>query len=322
MVSGGWWIKPGMRLGAGRFRGSDTGELVVGLSMRRAWLALALLLSPVTLAGAAPKGASFDVPQLLARLGEFVAGYYARAQSIICEETVRLQPLSHDLSPDNSFPRRLLYDLRVSWEPSADGGTPEAQVLRSLVTVNGRAPRKNDRDGCLDPRSLSPEPLNMFLPDHQAEYIFTPAGHGKVSGRPAFMVDYRSRERGPITASRREGKEDCFSIELPGRTRGRVWVDEETFEILRLDEHLAGMYDVRLPPDRKNALMPTTMVVERLDSSIVYRRVTFTDPDETIILPATMETVTVVRNSGSPRMRTSQTFRNYRRFMTGVRIVQ
>jgi hypothetical protein len=289
--------------------------------MRRAWLVLALLLASTPRAGA-EKGASFDVPHLLARLGEFVTHYYSRAQSILCEETVRLQPLSPDLSPDATFPRRLLYDLRVSWEPASDGGTPEAQVLRTLLTVNGRAPRKNDKDGCMDPRSLSPEPLNMFLPEHQGEYVFRAAGRGKVGGRPALMVDYSSRERGPISANRREGRDDCFSIELPGRTRGRVWVDEETFEVLRLDEHLAGMYDVRLPADRKNAFTPTMLVVERLDSSIVYHRVTFTDPDETIILPASMETVTVVRNSGSPRMRTSQTFRNYRRFMTGGRVVQ
>lgn len=290
--------------------------------MRRAWVALALSLSLFSASGAAEKAAPFDVAQVLARLGEFVTGYYSRAQSILCEETVRLQPLSPDLSPDTSFPRRLLYDLRVSWEASADGDAPDAQVMRTLITVNGRPPRKNDKDGCMDPRSLSPEPLNMFLPEHQDEYAFQAAGRGKVGGRAALIMDYASRERGPIAAHRREGREDCFSIELPGRTRGRVWVDAETFEVLRLDEHLAGMYDVRLPPDRKNAFTPTMLVVERLDSSIVYRRVTFTDPDETIVLPASMETVTVVRNSGSPRMRTSQTFRNYRRFMTGARIVQ
>jgi hypothetical protein len=78
---------------------------------------------------------------------------------------------------------------------------------------------------------------------------------------------------------------------------------------------------VDLPPDPKHREPPSTMVVERLDSSIVYRRVTFSDPDETVMLPASKETVSVIRNAGTPRLRTTQSFRNYRRFMTGGRIV-
>ena len=38
--------------------------------------------------------------------------------------------------------------------------------------------------------------------------------------------------------------------------------------------------------------------------------------------PSLKETVTVVRNAGTPRLRTSQSFRNYRRFITGGRIVE
>ena len=63
------------------------------------------------------------------------------------------------------------------------------------------------------------------------------------------------------------------------------------------------------------------MTIERADSSIRYRRVPFTDPDETLMLPSSIDTTTIVRNSGSPRVRISQTFGNYRRFVTGSRIV-
>jgi hypothetical protein len=40
------------------------------------------------------------------------------------------------------------------------------------------------------------------------------------------------------------------------------------------------------------------------------------------VLPSSIDTLTVVKNSGSPRTRISQTFTNYRRFVTGSRIVQ
>ena len=54
------------------------------------------------------------------------------------------------------------------------------------------------------------------------------------------------------------------------------------------------------------------MTIERADSSIRYRRVPFSDPDETLLFPATIDTTTIVRNSGSPRTRISQSFGNYR----------
>ncbi len=290
--------------------------------MRRA-LMLALMLGlAVRPAAAQKKGPPIDVPQVLARIGGVVADYYARAQSLICEELVRLQPLAHDLSPDSSFGRRLLYELRIDWHPPFEDTPGEAEILRTLVNVNGRPPRSKDKDGCMDPHTISPDALGMLLPQHQREYIFSSAGHTRVSNRAALMIDYRSREGGPVSVKPREGQEDCYSIELPGRLRGRVWVDAETFEVLRLDEHLAGMHDVRLPPDPKKRDVPTTMVVERLDSTITYRKVSFTEPAETILLPASMETLTVIRNAGTPRMRTSQTYRNYRRFMTAGRIVQ
>jgi hypothetical protein len=82
------------------------------------------------------------------------------------------------------------------------------------------------------------------------------------------------------------------------------------------------MVDVTVPPDPKRRSMPERVVVERLDSTIVYKRVDFSDPDESVMLPSSKQTVTVVRNSGTPRLRTTQTFRNYRRFITGGRIVQ
>ena len=64
------------------------------------------------------------------------------------------------------------------------------------------------------------------------------------------------------------------------------------------------------------------MTIERADSTIRYRSVSFTDPDEILLLPGSIETTTVVRNSGSPRTRITQTFTNYRRFVTGSRLVQ
>jgi hypothetical protein len=63
------------------------------------------------------------------------------------------------------------------------------------------------------------------------------------------------------------------------------------------------------------------MTIERADSSIEYRPVTFSNPDETWLVPVSIESVTVVRNAGVPRQRTRQLFSNYRRFTTAGRVV-
>ena len=54
----------------------------------------------------------------------------------------------------------------------------------------------------------------------------------------------------------------------------------------------------------------------------MFGPVKFVDPDETLMLPASVDSLQVVRNAGVPRSRKTQRFSNYRRFITGGRIVQ
>ena len=281
--------------------------------------ALTLLLLSVAIPRAAQsKATPAELADLLARVGAAVERYFARAQSLICTETVTLMPIGNDLMPDNSPARNLTYELRVAWEPNPDGGLPEATVQRQLLKIGSRAPRPSDKPGCTDPKEMSTEPLAFLLPGKQDESIFTFVRATKVNGRAAIMVDYKAREMGPITSTM--SGEDCWSIDLPGRQRGRIWVDAVTNEVLRVDERLTGMFEVTLPRTKNHDRQ--TMTIERLDSSIIYRPVTFSDPDETVMLPQSIQSVQIVRNSGSPRFRKTQRFTNYRRFMTAGRIVQ
>ncbi len=127
-------------------------------------------------ARAQPRSAP-DVSAILMRVGERVQEYYARALSVICLESVTLRQLGPDLASDGSPARRLVFELRIGWQPPASGsGPPEAIVLRQIVTVDGRPPRPKDTPGCMDPKSVSPEPLAMLLPDQQHEYAFRWAG--------------------------------------------------------------------------------------------------------------------------------------------------
>jgi hypothetical protein len=133
------------------------------------------------------------------------------------------------------------------------------------------------------------------------------------------MLDYRSVRAEPPTV---EWRDECATIDLPGRTRGRIWADAESAEILRVDEHLVGLVDIPVPLAQQRRGAARFMTIERADMSIEYRRVAFADPDETLMLPARIDSLVIIRNSGSPRLRITQQFSDYRRFVTGSRIVR
>jgi len=278
-----------------------------------------VVLVALTLAGAqSVAGQRIPSEAAVARIGDYVERYYARAQSLMAEEEVSVQALRSDLGLEG-FARRLTYELRVEWNPDVTGDESPAKVTRQLLSVNGRPPRKGQEPECADPRGISPEPLAFLLPDRRHKFIFSAAGSTLLDGRPAAMIDYRSVRPEPPDA---HFDDKCASIDLPGRAKGRIWFDPETAEILRLDEGITGMVDIRVPFRQQKRGASMYWTVERADSSIRYRHVTFTDPDETIVLPVSIDSVTIVRNSGSPRLRISQKFGKYRRFVTGTRIVQ
>lgn len=260
-----------------------------------------------------------DLASLLTRVGERVERYYARAQSIVCRETVRVQPLGLDFLPDGHA-RRIVSELRIDWDPPQDGAAAaEANVLRQVLTVDGRTPRPGDEPGCMDPKPVSPEPLAMLLGIHRADYAFSSLRSAKRDGRAAFTIDFKSLESGPPAVAFRD---NCVSFSVPGRSKGRVWVDAATNDVLRLDEELTGSIDFLIPREHRIPGGPSSMVLDRYHSSIRYRAVTFQDPEETLMLPAAIDTLTVIQGTGMPRVRTTQEFSDYKRFLTDARIVK
>jgi hypothetical protein len=260
----------------------------------------------------------------LARAGEQVEAFFTRAQSLVCTETVTMQPLNAGLTAEG-FSRRVESELRVSWDPrEGDGAVTEAQTRRHLLTVNGRPPREKDHSSCTTPEQTDTEtqPLSMLLPSERDKYQFSGAGSGRIDGRATVMIDYR--EVAPVSADVRavEGLDDCISYELTGGIRGRLWIDAETFDVLRLDQRLTGMIELRLPrvlAQRPGS--PTYMTLERSDTTMRFERVSFTNPDESLVLPSSSTELRIVRGSGASRLRTVTRYANYKRFLTGSRVV-
>jgi hypothetical protein len=286
-----------------------------------------VLLSAVVLASVAmaeplaQTDDELDLAQTLDRVGSRVEQFYRRAQSLVSDETVWIQSLRGDMTPSN-LPRRLLYELRLAWEadsPETVGSLPEASVLRQVLAINGRPPRPDDEPGCMDPKPVSPEPLEMLLPPKREKFVFSAAGSTRIGGRAARTIDYRSIDTAPPSITWRD---NCVSISLPGQSRGRVWIDAVTHDVLRLDEHMVGQFEFDVPREQQRRGATSRMLIERVDTSIHFRRVSFRDPEETLMLPEAIETFQIVRGGGIQRTRITQRFSNYRRFLTGGRIVQ
>jgi hypothetical protein len=283
----------------------------------------ALLLTPHVSAQSQPsrvvpadssRAASSDP---VTRLGEYVAQYYARAQSIVTDETLVIQPLNADLTAAG-FPRRAVYELRVEWHPDAATAEEQATAVRKLLKESGPAIYDRGDERCADPPLITPAPLAFLLPDHQRDWNFAMGKPGKVDGRAAMTIEYSLRHPYPAKVVDKE----CLATDLGGQMVGRVWADPATAEIFRVEERLPHMVDITVPKAFRKRDTPADITFERLQSSVRYKRIAFHDPDEELLLPSSIETLHVHRSdNGASRLRVTHSFANYRRFITGTRLI-
>jgi hypothetical protein len=286
-------------------------------------LAIVALAATGALPGrAAPQ--SSDVGLLLERIGERVARYYHRAQSLVCIETATVQPINRDWTPDG-MSRTVESELRVEAETAEGVPLREAHLIREIRRVNGREPRdrdKKDRAGCTDPDPFSPEPLAFLLPSHRDEWRFSAVHDGRERDRAALVIDFQSANRAskPELIEDPRGHNDCFDWTGSIATKGRVWVDAVSYEVLRVDRFDDGPVDLRVswPLQRKYGF-PAYLTLDRDDLSIRFKEIAFKDPDEIVLLPESIDSLTMIRSSLQSTRRTA-TYREYHRFLTASRI--
>jgi len=282
-------------------------------------------LSSICTAGSSAQEAP-DVTTVLTRVAERIEQYYKRAQSIMCTEKTTVLQLGR-LLETVGFQRVTEAELRVEPENAANSdGSTGPTFVRELLKINGRAPRDKDRkarSACLDPNPLTPEPLAFLLPAHREGYTFMSAGFGKGKDSGALVIEYtRPGSRRSDLIDDPHGRDDCFEVSSPLAIKGRVLVDKGNYDVLRIEEHLAGLGELRTTrAQQRNHQFSPSIVVDRIDVTTRYRLVSFKDPEETFLLPESIETLEMFRSELQSH-RTRQEFTNYRRFVTGARIVK
>jgi hypothetical protein len=262
-----------------------------------------------------------DHGPVLDKISEYVQTYYSRAQSLVAQEQVERQPIRSDRSADGSS-IRYQYQVRLEWVPFAPGESPTAMLLRELTAINGRPPKPNDEPRCSQPREQWIDPLTMFLPDERIAFDFKWSGPARVDGRPAVKLDFRERPKAepvePEVEWTRVRGESCMNIRGIGLLGGRAWVSAESGEVLRLESHYTGPIEIQIPDEQRKDWGTSVLTLDRWDRDVRYRRVEFVDPNEEMLLPERVDTLTMFRGNA---MRTTQRFAGYRRFIAGGRLV-
>ncbi|MEP7306378.1 MAG: hypothetical protein ABJA98_12745 [Acidobacteriota bacterium] len=285
--------------------------------------AVALALSLAAMAIAAAQ-APLNAEELLDRVGARVAEFYKRARNVICIERSTVQRVDVNLSPVG-FVRTVESGLHFEADNDQDPG--EVAIVRQVRKVNGRIPRdsdKKDRAGCTDPNPLSSEPLAFLLPAHRSEYQFKTAGIAKDRSRITLMIDFASLDRvsNAELIEDPSGHDDCFDWSGHLASRGRIWVDASTYDVVRVERGLRGPVDLKVPAliQRRQSLASWVVIV-RDDVTIRYKTVAFNNPEEVLLLPESIDSLTVVRG-GLESTRRNQTFSEYKRFVTGARVLE
>lgn len=264
-----------------------------------------------------------ELADTLQRASARVEEFLVRAQSIVCNEKVFVQYLDSGLSASGNNGRTIESELRLSWPFDEEGGNTEALAHRRVLKVNGRAPREKDRNNCTTPErnDTSPQPLALLLPAERHKYTFEMGRPGRQDGRPTVVVDFKevARPTGEVISNDDDG--ECLTLKFDGGSRGRLWLDAETMEVLRMEQHLAYV-TMKLPEVLRRRLGGgNDAMLDRYDTNITFKRVTFADPEERLVLPVSSSSLMITRGAANFRQRTMTTYSGYKRFVTGGRIV-
>jgi hypothetical protein len=257
--------------------------------------------------------------QVLERVGESVERYQLGMFRIAFSEVLRREELKPDMTPKRS--KEFVFDsvvLREELSAAEDDYFP--RTVRRLKSIDGKPAR--DGTGAGFEASFYEGSLNFLLPKGQRLFNFSFEGEETLGGRRVFRVGMlRPGEGEP----RVEWEGMTFRVLAP--MRWLFWVDAESFDVLRVESHLAAPFEFDSPrafgagpfgrfgPSRR-------LRYAREDYSLNLRRVQFKEPEQTLLVPDAAEWVTVIEGASRPRLRRSLRFADYRRFRSDVKVVE
>lgn len=291
---------------------------------RCVWLSLLALLAGASVSvraqGPEAKPAVDErLERILERVGEGVARYQAGLFSIAFTETLRREELREDMTAKRA--KEFVFDtivLREELSDEEDDYYP--RPVRRLKSIDGK-PSKKRTPG--REASYAVSSLGFLLPKHRALFQFSLDGEEAEGGRKLYRIRMlRPGEGEPRVEWKRRLVGMRFRIVAPFVYL--IWVDAETFDVVRLESHLAAPFEFDSPrtfgfgkfgPSRH-------MKYAAEDYAVRFRRQQFKDPEQTLLVPDSAEWLTVIHGAARPRTRSTLRFSNYQRFRSDVKVIE
>ena len=282
---------------------------------------LALLAGACAAARAQEPAAAKDekLARILERAGEAVARYQSGLFSITFTETLRDEELNKEMRPKKS--REFVFETVVLREALSDKEEEfYPKSLRRLKSVDGKPAKKGRR---VPWYGYSVQSLALLLPKHLHLHEFTLEGEEAVGGRAAYRVRALRPGQPPPSVEWSRGM-----LGLTRRFRFTVpiymllWIDAENFDVLRFETHLVAPFEFD-SPRAFGAFGPSRRLkLTNLDYAVTFRRQTFKDPEQTLLVPDAAEWLTLIEGARHPRLRATLRFTNYQRFRSDVKIIE
>lgn len=257
--------------------------------------------------------------RILERAGEAVAKYQAGLFHITFTETLSDEELGEDMTPKKS--KEFVFETVVLREElSADEDDFYPRSIRRLKSVDGK-PAKGGRR--VPWYGYNIQSLGMLLPKHRSLYEFTLEAEERTGGRAAYRIRaLRPGQPPPQVDWRRRMMGMGMSFRALAPVYSLVWVDAENFDVLRYEQHLVAPFEFD-SPRAFGAFGPSRHIrYTRQDYAVTFRRQTFKDPEQTLLVPDAAEWLFVMEGAKHPRLRAGIRFTNYQRFRSDVKVLE
>jgi hypothetical protein len=190
--------------------------------------------------------------------------------------------------------------------------------MRELKLMNGKPTPKKPRSSFPDPTAYTTS-IVMLLPENQPHFIFSDAGRADLDGRDVLIVDFAPAK---LQAPYVKWNGPFFSFRF--QTKGRIWIDPATYDVLRIDTHMIEPFEIKSPAVIRRGIFIAfgprrKFRIESWEVTIRFSRASFPDIPEPIVLPESAESLRVIQGSRVPRLRTTHSFKDYRRFTSEIK---
>jgi hypothetical protein len=267
-------------------------------------------------AAVAPAAGDAKLAGILERAGEGVARYQEGLFSIAFAETLRQEELREDMTPKKS--KEFVFETVVLREElSADEEDYYPRIVRRLTTVDGKPAKKNARH----PAAFNIQSLGFLLPKNRPLFEFSLDGEEPVGGRAAYRIRMLQPGEGPPRVEWNRGLVG-MSFRVFAPFVYLIWVDAESYDVLRLESHLAAPFEFESPRAFGRFGPTRRLRYAAQDYSVRFRRERFKDPEQTLLVPESAEWLTVIEGASKPRTRARLSFGGYRRFRSDVKIIE